>query len=91
MITTARYSQDIGEIRSRVSELERGQQKEGGDLGPPMLGTGLDLSVTSQGSRDSVVDTDEVDFAAKVSQTNKQLDETTVTPTQVSFLALPHL
>ena len=89
--STPRYSQDIGEIRSRVSELERGQQTEGGDLGPPMLGTGLDLSVASQGSRDSVVDTDEVDFAANVSQTNKQLDETTVTPTQVSFLALPHL
>ena len=56
-----------------------------------MLGTDLDLSVASQGSRDSVVDTDEVDFAANVSQTNKQLDETTVTPNQVSFLALPHL
>ena len=53
-----------------------------------MFGTGLDLSVASQGSRDSVVDTDEVDLAANVSQTNKQLDETTVTPTQVVSLIL---
>jgi len=86
--TSARYSQDIGEIKSRVTELERGQQAEVGDFGPlvtqpPMLGTGLDLSLASQGSRDSVVDTEEVDFATNVSQTNKQLDETIVTPTQV--------
>ena len=52
-----------------------------------MLGTGLDLSVASQGSRDSVVDTEEVDFVANVSQANKQLDETIVTPSQVSFLS----
>ena len=52
-----------------------------------MLGTGLDLSVASQGSRDSVVDTEEVDFAANVSQTNKQLDETIVAPSQVSYLS----
>ena len=51
-----------------------------------MLGTGLDLSLASDGSRDSVVDTEEVDFATNVSQTNKQLDETIVTPTQVSFV-----
>ena len=86
IITIWRYSQDIGEIKSRVSELERGQETEAGDLGPlvtqpPMLGASLDLSMTS---RDSVVDTDEVDLAANVSQTNKQLDDTTVLPTQVS-------
>merc|ERR1740129_122638 len=86
--TSARFSQDIGEIKSRVSELERGQETEAGDLGPlvtqpPMLGASLDLSMTSRTSRDSVVDTEEVDFAENVSQTNKQLDETTVIPTQV--------
>ena len=59
------------------------------DLGPlvtrpPVLS---DLSVTSQGSRDSVVD-DEVDTVANVTQTNKQLDETTVIPTQVSLLTV---
>jgi len=86
--TSARFSQDIGEIKSRVSELERGQETEAGDLGPlvtqpPMLGASLDLSMTSRDSRDSVVDTEEVDFAENVSQTNKQLDETTVIPTQV--------
>ena len=91
-VYNCRYSQDIGEIKSRVTELERGQETEVGDLGPlvtqpPMLGTGLDLSVASQGSRDSVVDTEEVDFAANVSQTNKQLDETIVTPSQVSYLS----
>ena len=51
-----------------------------------MLGASLDLSMTSRDSRDSVVDTDEVDLVANVSQTNKQLDETTVLPTQVSFM-----
>ena len=51
-----------------------------------MLGASLDLSMTSRDSRDSVVDTVEVDFAENVSQTNKQLDETTVIPTQVSFI-----
>merc|ERR1740129_1572939 len=86
--TSARFSQDIGEIKSRVSELERGQETEAGDLGPlvtqpPMLGASHDLSMTSRDSRDSVVDTVEVDFAENVSQTNKQLDETTVIPTQV--------
>jgi len=86
--TSARFSQDIGEIKSRVSELERGQETEVGDLGPlvtqpPMLGASLNLSMTSRDSRDSVVDTEEVDFAANVSQTNNQLDETTVLPTQV--------
>ena len=49
-----------------------------------MLGVSLNLSMTSRDSRDSVVDTEELDFAANVSQTNKQLDETTVLPTQVS-------
>ena len=53
------------------------------DLGPPLLGTSLSVTSQSQGSRDSVVDTEEVDFAGNVSQTNKQLDETTVTATQV--------
>ena len=50
-----------------------------------MLGVSLDLSMTSRDSRDSVVDTEELDFAANVSQTNMQLDETTVLPTQVSW------
>ena len=50
-----------------------------------MLGVSLNLSMTSRDSRDSVVDTEEVDFAANVSQTYKQLDETTVLPTQVSW------
>ena len=85
----SRYNQDIGEIKSRISDLERGQETEVRDLGPlvtrpPVLG---DLSVTSQGSRDSVVD-DEVDTVANVTQTNKQLDETTVIPTQVSLLTV---
>merc|ERR1719384_2620117 len=87
--SSARYSQDMGDIRSRLMMLEqtRDQDMLSGQVmmvTRDMMDT-RNMSVISSDSRDSVdnIFISNLTNVTNVSQTNNQMDETIVKPTQV--------
>ena len=89
--SSARYSQDIGDIRSRLMMLEqtRDQDMLSGQVmmvTRDMMDT-RNMSVISSDSRDSVdnIFISNLTNVTNVSQTNNQMDETFVKPTQVNI------
>ena len=87
--SSARYSQDMGDIRSRLMMLEqtRDQDMLSGQVmmvTRDMMDT-RNMSVISSDSRDSVdnIFISNLTNVTNVSQTNNQMDETSVKPTQV--------
>ena len=81
--SSARYSQDMGDIRSRLMMLE--QTRDQDMLSGQVMMVTRNMSVISSDSRDSVdnIFISNLTNFTNVSQTNNQMDETSVKPTQV--------
>ena len=79
-----RFTSDIGDIRSRVTLLERGKEDIMMTKNMSAISTdSLDHVLMTQNM--SVTSTDSLDHdVINISQANNQLDETTVLPAQVS-------
>ena len=77
--TFTRYTTDISDIRSRLVMLEQGKEDMLGEMLVTHSTRPHNMSVISNDSRDSI---DNI-YVTNVSQTNNQLDETTVLPSQV--------
>ena len=81
--SSARYSQDMGDIRSRLMMLE--QTRDQDMLSGQVMMVTRNMSVISSDSRDSVdnIFISNLTNFTNVSQTNNQMDETSVKHTQV--------
>ena len=80
-----RYTMDIGDIKSRVTLLERSKEEMMMTKTMSAISTdSLDNVLMTQNM--SVTSTDSIDvYVTNVSQANNQLDETTVLPSQMSI------